>query len=244
MESKKALLDKLSSAGLSNTNLYRNTQTDMTTLSAAGFKEQKFITQEERQKETEKRLKEAQATKVKEQEEKTKYRGVVGSVKAGEALVGNFLIQNEPVGYGDEEKKALKALVGAKIKVYDDKLSAERGAITPSLAEDYYTKVMALPEVYKTGGMRPIGESVLGVIPFTETEFDFREEASFNKDNFEAALDKAFGRGGQAVTQEEIPRYLKAGLLIPNVTIITAPNGAKVVATPKLIQQIKAEYGN
>lgn len=220
MKQKQELVNKLSAAGLGDTSMSRLVTDEINAFKAEHFRQQK-----------EQRLAKTQEEKAAEQVKAARWKPVFEPGQA-KSVIFNMINTGEleAGGLNTEEKKTMADAMGAVVNIYDNKLATQRGAVSPQVAANYYTKVLQLPEVYqshqKTDLMDP------------KTLFT---EAEYSHENFTAALDKVFGQGNAAIKSDELERYFKKGLVIPGVTVIETPAGRRTLPTQQAIEQFKKD---
>ena len=222
MEQMVELRNKLNAAGLGDTSTAKIVGDEINAFKSEHFKEKK-----------EQRVAKTQEQKQKELEKAARWKPVYEQGEASKIIYNLIDTGNlEAGGFNTEEKKTLSQAIGGVINTYDNKLSAEKGIVSPTQAANYYTKALKLPQVYNPSPE----QSVLGV-PIWDAS------AAYNHENFIIALDKTFNRNNQKVSTEDLPKFLKEGLIIPGVTVISTPQGDKTFSSEAELNNFKKKYG-
>ena len=155
-------------------------------------------------------------------------------------LAGGYILK---VGHklGDTEADMLAGQIGADINAYDMALAGDRNIDDEGLAHGitpaqtylggYYQRALAFPGVY-----------IKDIQGWGTTEYDSLK--------FKTVLNKAFARGTSKVFPSELENFIRAGLFIPNLTVIKGsptnqnPNGIDGTLTLEELNKQIDRYNN
>ena len=175
----------------------------------------------------------AQAKKDLEGKQDNIYKPVVYGTNDGDMLAAGFL-RIAGSDMGETEEKTMSGIMGAEIKSYDLALSADRQlddggiaeGVTPTEARlgGYYERALAFPGVYKTG------------------EWSIKQDAAFDSLLFKEVLNKAFSRGGAQVEWAERGDFVRAGLIVPNKTVLIGEDGMIGTVTEEVLAFMINKY--
>jgi len=231
-DAKKKMLDDMRKAGYSDTPTFRSLNSEINSLSSQIMS-------------TKKEYRISQKEKI-----KLKYQPVVSKTDASKSVY-NFI--NSPdynaKDMTTDEKKAFADGVGTAWENYDITLSTAE-TIPPKDAKHLYSKVMKIPEVYLPGTATG-GTAFEGVFGGNET--------MFNEDNFTKYMDLATGQNNQGIDMsigtkvkttsgkttilnDDLKTMLKYDLIVPNVTVITNPDGTRGTLSVDNIKFLKQEF--
>ena len=139
----------------------------------------------------------------------------------GKDIAAGFILKTGTGTLGDTEANALAGHIGADINAYDMALAGDRQLDSENIAQGvtpqqaylggYYEKALAYPGVY-TKDTKP------GVLGWG------RGDTIYDSLRFKTVLNKTLARGTSKVYPGELESFVRAGLIIPNVTVIVAPS--------------------
>ena len=175
----------------------------------------------------------AQAKKDLEGEQDNIYKPVVYGTNDGDMMAAGFL-RIAGSDMGETEEKTMSGIMGAEIKSYDLALSADRQpddegvaeGVTPTEARlgGYYERALAFPGVYKSG------------------EWSVKQDAAFDSLLFKEVLNKSFSRGGAQVEWAERGDFVRAGLIVPNKTVLIGEDGMIGTVTEEVLAFMINKY--
>lgn len=227
-EGMKKAAKELREAGFAGTGVWNRLSQDY----AASVKESKRAAEKEEKAEVQTERYEAG---VKAEEAERMYSDVFTSAGDATNFAVNFLTQKPPKNMEDaEESLSLAKSMGANVRLYDKKLQALQGNVTPSRASEYYSAI--LDQSYDTGE-RPA--ALRGDFPYVEIGLD--EKAYFNSELFGRIADGVFGIEGGYVPDQAALRLAKQNKLIPGVSRIKDESGRTVIITPTLLRWLQAQ---